>query len=194
VEERDGLFARPGRQREQSRDARPDRIAGSDDDVPAAALRKVGLQQFPIAHVVEDEQPPVAPLELAPDRVDDERPLVLRCLGRLAVAGVLRKVELRREVGVVPEQRGRLLGPDPPDDVIVGAMALGVLERELRLAHAAEPADRLRHDGAAVPAQGGLEPREQVVPAPEVEVAVERDVPRWRERAREARRVNFRKT
>ena len=66
------------------------------------------------------------------------------------VGGVGIEAERAGEGGVVGGERGRGLGAQPPDQLVVGEVAVGVGARGLGLADAAEAGDRLGEHGRAL--------------------------------------------
>jgi len=90
------------------------------------------LQVGGLLGVVEDQQPAVAPAQLVKQRLEG-----LSLLGRVGQA------KPPGEGDQLPGNGERLLGRDPPDQVVVGLVAVGVLDGELGLADPAEPLHRL---------------------------------------------------
>src|SRR5262252_10200160 len=78
---------------------------------------------------------------------------------------------------MVRRQGGQLLRPDPPDHLVIGGMAVGVLGGELRLAHATQPGERLSESRRLARGQGGPKLRQQRLPPCEVRVAWVRQAP-----------------
>ena len=66
----------------------------------------------------------------------------------LSAVGI--EVEWAGQGVVVGSERGRALGVQPPDEPVVGEVAVAVGERGLGLADAAQPGDRLGEDGRAL--------------------------------------------
>ena len=106
---------------------------------------QVRLELLRVVGVVEDEQPVRGGVaaQLLQGR--------LRCLGHVVT-------DLEPHLaGQIGERPAGLLGPlrrHPPDQVIVGHEAVRVLQRELGLADAAQPVQRLRdHHRPAAPGQ-----------------------------------------
>jgi hypothetical protein len=89
--------------------------------------------------------------------------------GRSALSKI--SSQLGCEGGQLVGDEHRLLGVDPPDDVVVRGEAMGVLECELGLAHSAEPVQGLDDQGRLPGPQLAPQFGEQVVAAGEVRVA-----------------------
>ena len=119
---------------------RPGLVPRGDDDVPGAG-GQVRLELLGVVGIVEDEQPV---------RGGVAAQLLQRGLGRFGHVVADLQAHLAGQVG---ERPADLLGPlrwHPPDEVVVGHEAVRVLQRELGLAHAAQPVQRLGdHDGPA---------------------------------------------
>ncbi|MFT3765566.1 MAG: hypothetical protein QM820_08635 [Minicystis sp.] len=111
-------------------DAHPARVARGHEHLPERAGHEVRLDVARIAHAVEDDQPAGA-----------AREPVLRGIDGGALIGAPGQPQRGGEVGEVGGERGRLLGAEPPDHVVLGGVGARVAERELRLADAAEAVD-----------------------------------------------------
>ena len=119
------------------------------DQHPTGAGRPPGAQLHRLFGVVEHQQPAVPLPEGVPQRTDG-----------LGLVGRLGEAEPAGKRGQLGGDRGGLLGGHPPDQVVVGAVTVGVLERELGLAHPTQPMQRLRlnlDDRGGLPwVQGGV--------------------------------------
>ena len=84
-------------------------------------------------------------------------------------------------------EQDRIFRPQPPANVVVVLEAVGVFDRQLRLADAAEPVNsrRLRQRGGRAGGQVAVQLLDQLLPAGEVRVAM-RQVPDRRQGAGEA--------
>jgi hypothetical protein len=58
----------------------------------------------------------------------------------------VRQAEQARQRDQLPRDGQRLVGGDPPDQVVVSLVAVGVFDRELGLAHPAKAVERLGLD------------------------------------------------
>ena len=171
------FLARPHLDGQRRGDPAPGGIARGQDHVPCRPARQVVAQLGWLRRVVEHEQPAAVALEPPADGLDDEA----------LVFGILnRQVERAGEVGEVGGEPRRLLGGDPPDEVVVGGVAVAELDGELGLAHPAEPVDSLGNCRRPRLERLG-EPREQRLAASEARVPLVRHVPDRRQRARESR-------
>jgi hypothetical protein len=123
MEQGDGL--RPGQHVDlhPTADRAPAGIAGSNEHVPGSAGPVVGDVRRPLG-VVEDQQPagPVAQLGQQP-------------VHGLGHRGPRWEVKPGGEGGQLFGDEYRLCGVDPPDQLVVGGEAVGVLDRQLGLAH-----------------------------------------------------------
>lgn len=180
----DGL--RPVEQLHMQRLARalPIRVAGCDQDLPAAGPREVAAQVLCPVGIVEDQQPAVVAVQPASDRVDG---------GALFRLLPFRQAQGAGQRGVVGGEHGRFLAAQPPDQVEVLRMAVGVLHRRLGLANAAAAGDGLHQARGAAGQQGGAQPGEQVLATDEGGIAWEGDVPDARQPARIAWRLALRR-
>ena len=152
-EEGDGVRGRQQVELDRARGAAPEALARGDEDVAGAGRRQVGAQLGGARGVVEDEQPAGRALQPGADRGDQ---------GRLVGRGGV-EAQRRGEGGVVGGERGRLLGAQPADQVVVGEVGVGVGQRELRLADAAEAGDGLRlGDGGGAAGGEGVAERLQL--------------------------------
>ena len=87
--------------------------------------------------VVEDQQPAPPAAQLGQDEFD-----------RVGHGRPGRQVELVAQLGELAGDEHRLLGVDPPDQVVVAGEPVGVLDRQLGLAHATQAVQRLHHQRA----------------------------------------------
>ena len=122
--------------------------------------------------VVEDQQPAGPAAQLPQDQLDRARH------GRSGG-----QAELVGQLGELVADQGRLLGVDPPHQVVVGGEPVGVLDGELGLAHPAQAVQGLHHQRVLAGVQPLVELLEQASAAGEVRVA-QRHVPRVREPGR----------
>jgi hypothetical protein len=132
-----------------------------------ASLGDVPADPVGLGDVIEDEQPPLVRFARL-ERVDD------RAGGPVPVTGAdVRQSYLRAE----GHQRGLdgvlLVRADPPDQVVIVGVAVGVLGGDLGLTHAAEAEQgtgRLPDDGRAAGAQVLVKCRQLRFPAREMRI------------------------
>jgi hypothetical protein len=157
-------------------DTCPVRVAAGDQQV-AGAVRQPWCEVITILGIVEDQQPSSGPAQVCTQRlhrVGCGRPG--RGQAQLVVLG---------QGGQMVTDQFRLLGGDPPDDVVLAGESVGVLQSELGLSDAAHPVQCLnRHPAAA--AERVVEPVEHGVAAGEARVAAGQ-VPHRRQRTRRPR-------
>ncbi len=169
------LAAAHGAQRQRQRHAAPGRVARGDEDVAHGVAGEVALHVLRIAGAVEDDEPALVVREPVPHRLHG---------GVLVGLDAARKPQRHGEVGDVGRERGRLLGAQPPHVVVVGRVAIGVLQRQRRLADAAEAVDRLHRGVRHAPRELLAQAIDLVDAAGEGEVAPERHVPHGRKALR----------
>ncbi len=145
-------------------------MAGPSVGEVVAYLRRTG-------GVVKDEEPACVLPQPAPHGLDHE-----------ALVGVvfLRQVQRPGQGGIVGGQGRRFFGPDPPDEGVVGLVAVGVFEGQLGFADAAQAGDGLGEGGRLAGGEGFLEGVQEVFPPGKVGVAEVGEVPDGGEGAGEA--------
>jgi hypothetical protein len=91
--------------------------------------------------------------------VEDEQPVAVRITAAHRVGGVLdaaggrgRQAQPGARTGERRPDQQWLVGRDPPDGVIFRPVTVGLLDRYLDLADAAEPVQSVRHDAVTCPA------------------------------------------
>jgi hypothetical protein len=140
-------------------DRAPAREAGGDQHVPGPAGPVVGDVGRPLG-VVEDEQPTVPVAQLGEQPVHG-----------VGHRGPGRQLQPGCQPGqLVGDQHG-LFGVDPPDHVVVGGEPMGVLERQLGLAHPAQPVEGLHHQRGLPGPQPSPQLGQKIVAAGEVRIA-----------------------
>ncbi len=172
-EERDRVLAREPAQRDGDREAAPARVARGDDHVARARRRQVRRHVRGLARAVEDQQPAAVLGEPAARGLHGEALIGL---------GARAQAEREGELGEVRREQRRLLGAQPPDHVVLVGVAVGVLDRELRLADAPEAAHGLERGARQDGGQAGVEIGELFVAPRERGAAPVRHVPRRGER------------
>ncbi len=86
------------------------------------------------------------------------------------------QVEGGGQGGIVGGQCGRFFGADPPDEVVVGGVAVGVFDGQLGLAHAAQAVDGLGEDGRLAGGEDRADLGQEAFPPSPVGVAVGEEV------------------
>ena len=177
LQELDRLRARQNGELERLGDAAPVRVARGNQDVAGCARRQMIAAIVWVRGVIQDEQPTGMMAQ----------PGAHGCGRGLLVGEVpFRKSQLGGQPGIVGGQRYRFFRAHPPYDVVVGCVAIGVLQRKLSLACAAQSGDR--DDGRRTSGgERGAEFLEQSVAAGEVGVAGVWDVPDFGQRVGGAR-------
>jgi hypothetical protein len=127
--------------------------------VPGPAGPKAG-DVLRVFGVVEDKQPPVPVAQRGQQSVDG--------VGHRGPGG---QAQPGGEGAKLSGDEQRLFGVDPPHQLVVGGETVRVLERQLGLAHPAQPVQRLHHQRRFLRAQPPVELGEQVVPAGEMRIA-----------------------
>jgi hypothetical protein len=122
--------------------------------------------------VVEQQQPAVVAFKPGPHR--RHRCLLWRVLGQLEVGS---QGGLAGQGGVIAQQGRRLLGPHPPDQVVVGLLPIGVFGGKLSLAYPAKTGQRYSPNRKVGCGQPGVYLGQQQLPAGEEGVGVMGDVP-----------------
>jgi hypothetical protein len=145
---------------------RPVRVARGDQHPADAGSWQEVSQVVGLGRVVEHQQPALPPGQRLTDG--------LRERGEVALAR-LSDAERFGQGGIIFKQARRLLGAQPPDEIEIAGVAVGVFERKLGLTDAAHaPHGGERH--AAV-RKIAVQLIEQLVPPGKVRVAQKRHVP-----------------
>ena len=123
------------------------------------------VQLLRLVRIVEDKQPPPVRLTFA-ERIERRR-------GRssIPVTAAASRPTARPGRQARRDQR-ELVSLDPPDDLVVAAVSMRVLDGHGDLPDAAHPLQRLWQDRGDVAGRVASQPREQICPAGEVLVAL----------------------
>ena len=97
-------------------------------------VRPVAGDVLGVFGVVEDQEPPVPVTQFGEQPVDG-----------VGHRGRGRHIQPGGQPGELIGDEHRLLGVDPPHQVVVGGEPVRVLDRQLGLAHPAQPVQRLHH-------------------------------------------------
>jgi hypothetical protein len=130
--------------------------------MPRTGRGSVAVEAVRVLGVVVDQQPALPSAKL----LEQQHDLLLQVT-------LLGEAEATGKCAQPAAECRRLLGRDPPDQVVVGGEAVGILDSKLALANAAKPvhgAGLHQRSGRCV-RQGRPEGAEQVVAAGEVGVA-----------------------
>ncbi len=168
AKEVEGLWPAKGFHEQSRGCALPMRTARSDEHMSQAGLRHIPPHGFKVRGIVKNEQPIFALIEAALHR--GNRSVLL---GRV----FLRQVEGVREGGVITGQGVRLFRAQPPHEIVVFSKAIGILDRELGFAHAAETVQRLRERGSLALRKRLAQAVQQLHAAGEIGIAQMREIP-----------------
>ena len=130
-----GLRGGKNGERQGFAESAPMGVAGGDYDV--AGTREPGGERRRVHGVIEDQQPAGFAAQPA-DRGRGGVDILCVGIGDLGRAG---------EMGEIRNERGFLLGGDPPDGVVAGGVGMGVFTSQRRFADTTQTGQRLRKGG-----------------------------------------------